>query len=223
MAPNARKEEPTEEEVEEIAFAPADRDSRLRALFQRFPWLERLGVPFRRRVRPIRQTVATECGAACLTMILDFHGRTLRLDEVRDALGVGRDGATALALLQVAESYGLRGRGVKVGEKDEELEYLSALGLPAILFWQFRHFVVFERLGKEGVHVVDPAFGRVLVPPEEFRKSFTGVALLFEPTDAFEQKRAPKSGVGRYLRSVLRETRLLPRIGVLSTPRWSPP
>ncbi|MBL8952062.1 MAG: peptidase domain-containing ABC transporter [Myxococcaceae bacterium] len=165
------------------------------ALISRFPSLARLGEPFRRRVRPIVQSATTECGAASLAMVLSYFGKEVPLDEVRQKLGIGRDGATALALVELAATYGLRGRGVQIHDLDAELEELAALGTPAILFWRFSHFLVFERLRGDEVELVDPASGRRVVSMAEFRRSFTGVALVFEPTPAFE----PQAARGRSL------------------------
>src|SRR3954471_2823885 len=111
-------------------------------LEQRFPALDKLDEKRRaRRIPVIQQLSATECGAACLAMVLAYHGKTVKLDELRSIMGVGRDGATALAILNAASWYGLRGRGVKL-----ELEELEWLTTGTILHWEFNHFVVFERV-----------------------------------------------------------------------------
>ena len=49
----------------------------------------------RRRVPVVLQLSSVECGAACLTMILNYYGRETRLSECRDFCGIGRDGLTA--------------------------------------------------------------------------------------------------------------------------------
>src|SRR6478735_3738388 len=107
----------------------------------RYPALRRLGETLRgRRIPWIRQLTRTECGAACLAMVLGYYGKQVRLDQIRDLAGVGRDGLSALALLRAGQTLGLRGRGVRVDVAD--FEFLST---GAILHWEFNHFVVFER------------------------------------------------------------------------------
>ncbi|MFN8492833.1 MAG: peptidase domain-containing ABC transporter [Caldilineaceae bacterium] len=168
-----------------------------------------------RRVPYFQQLQATDCGATCLAMVLAYHGKWVRPDEIRTVTGVDRDGANALALLQAACWYGLRGRGVKLDIAD--LDYLEP---GAILHWEFNHFVVFERLDKAGVALVDPAIGRRVVALDEFRRSFTGVALVLEPGEAFQPTKAaprwPGSALSRYLKPILAQTSLLTRIGVTS-------
>ena len=137
----------------------------------------------RKRVDFIAQMEATECGAAGLAMILAYHGHHAPLPEVRQACGVSRDGASALAIIRAARSYGLEAQGVRL-----ELEQLPLLPLPAILHWDFDHFVVLERVGKAGVTLVDPAHGRRRVDLREMGRSFTGAALVFSPTEAMDPR-----------------------------------
>lgn len=187
-----------------------DRSAESSGLLDRFPVLRKLtpGSGGWRRIPFIQQTTAADCGAACLAMVLDYLGKEVRLDEVRDAAGAERDGASALGILQAGRRFGLRGRGVRV-ERIDDLEYL---GKGAILHWQFRHFVVLEGMSKSGAVLVDPALGRRQVSRHELRRSFTGVALTFQPAEDFEPGRGRSSGVGRYLRELMAQSGLLTRV-----------
>ena len=181
--------------------------SSLDALKKRFPALLRLGLPGGAgRIPFIQQMDANDCGAACLAMVLAQHGKAVRLHEVREVLGTGRDGASALTILGAARWYGLMARGVSL--EVDDLDYLPP---GCILHWNFRHFVVFEGVGKHGVDLLDPAKGRRRVPMEQFRKAFTGVALLFEPTETFETGGAPRAA-HRYLTLLLEARPLLGRV-----------
>ncbi len=182
------------------------------SIFEKFPALERLRFGLNSpKIPVVQQLAATDCGAASLAMVLGYFGKDVRLDEIRDILGPGRDGANALALINAAKWYGLRGRGVSI--EVDDLQYLEPA---AILHWAFNHFVVFESLEKEAVRIVDPGFGRRRIPMEEFRKSFTGVALLFEPTDSFKPAKDKSQPVWRYIREVIAKPKLWPRIITLS-------
>src|SRR5262245_17042308 len=94
---------------------------------------------------------AASCGAACLAIVLSYYGKHVPLSEVREMIGANRDGANAMSLLKAARWYGLRGRGIKI-----ELDTLPYLNKGAILHWDFAHFVVFEKLRKNVVEIVDP-------------------------------------------------------------------
>jgi len=169
-------------------------------LAEKFPALEKLAGKRRGRIPFVQQLSAMECGAACLTMVLGYWGRGTSLDEVRDVLGPGRDGVTALGILNAAEFFGLRGRGVKA-----DLEDLDLLDRGSILHWKFSHFVVLDRVRSDSVDIVDPAVGRRRVSLDEFSRSFTGVALVFEPGDDFRQARRRAGGMWPFVRRLIGE------------------
>ncbi|MFD9614871.1 cysteine peptidase family C39 domain-containing protein, partial [Streptomyces sp. NPDC059083] len=138
------------------------------------------------RTPTVLQMEAVECGAAALAMVLGHHGRFVPLEELRIACGVSRDGSRAGNLLKAARGYGLRAKGMQM-----DLAALAEVAAPAVLFWEFNHYVVYEgtgrRLGRPGVYVNDPAGGRRFVPLEQFDTSFTGIVLTFEPGADFRR------------------------------------
>jgi ABC-type bacteriocin/lantibiotic exporter with double-glycine peptidase domain len=139
-----------------------------------------------------------ECGAACLAMILTYHGWRTGPAECRDACGAGRDGATALALAQAARHFGLHVRAYAL-----EPGAFGQVRLPAIVHWNSRHFVVVERWSPQRVLVVDPGQGRCRLTAADFAAAFTGVALTFEPGPRFERRRPAAPSIWRhYLKSV---------------------
>lgn len=160
----------------------------------------------RRRIPAVQQLEWTECGAACLAMVLGFHGRDISLDRLRGEVGA-RDGADARGLLELGERFGLRGRGVRI-----EAEDVRHLERGAVLHWDFRHFVVFDRCHGTGVDIVDPATGRRTVSWERFQRSFTGVALVFEPNDTFAVSTKGRSNVFAYLHRMVSDRTLVARI-----------
>jgi len=138
----------------------------------------------RRRVPVVLQMSAAECGAACLAMVLAYHGRPTRLEECREYCGVNRDGMSTRVLADVGRRFGLRVRGFSL-----EPSAFGELQLPAIVHWNFNHFVVVERLSRSGIDIVDPATGRQRITHSEFDAAFTGVVLTFEPGVEFVRAR----------------------------------
>jgi NHLM bacteriocin system ABC transporter peptidase/ATP-binding protein len=134
---------------------------------------------------------AVECGAASLAMILGYHGKRVPLEELRVACGVTRDGSTAGNMVRAARRYGLIANGFRRDVGD-----LENLKLPFVIFWQFNHFLVVEGFSKRGVHLNDPGFGRRVVSEDEFDRSYTGVAIVFEPGPAFEPESRRAATVG---------------------------
>ena len=156
----------------------------------------------RRRVPYVSQMEITDCGAACLAMTLGYFGRQVSLNDLREITGTGRDGVTAYNLVEAARHYGLEARGVRV-----DLDELELLPPASILHWDFDHFVVFEGVSRDAVKVLDPGVGRDRVSRDRFSKSFTGVAILFEPGADFVQDGRHRAGrravLTRFLEPVL--------------------
>ncbi|MEU8418369.1 peptidase domain-containing ABC transporter [Amycolatopsis japonica] len=156
-------------------------------------------IRLRRRVPVVRQLTTTECGAACLAMMLGFFGRSTRVAECRELFGVTRDGITARSLVRAARAFGLSVKAFSV-----ELTGFARLDLPVVAHWSFNHFVVVEKRRRNGYLIIDPASGRRLIDDAEFAREFTGVAMAMTPGPSFSRRRRDRSAVSVYLRQVLR-------------------
>jgi ABC-type bacteriocin/lantibiotic exporter with double-glycine peptidase domain len=152
--------------------------------------------PSRRSAVPaVMQLVAAECGAASVASILAHHGSHRPLAQVRETVGVDRDGASALRLVRAAQWYGLEAEGLEVA-----LGALPQIALPAVIHWGADHFVVLEGWDRHGWLIMDPAVGHRRVPHAEFVGHYSGVAIEMRPGPEF-QRNAPPSHVAALLRS----------------------
>ncbi len=136
------------------------------------------------------QMEALECGAACLCMVLAYYEKWIPLEQVRFDCGVSRDGSNAKNVLLAARDYGLDAAGYRMENIDSIRENCL---FPAIIHWNFNHFVVLKGIRGNKAYINDPARGSVVLPLSELDKSFTGICLMFEPTEAFEKSGRQRS------------------------------
>ncbi len=174
------------------------------------------------KVPVVMQMEALECGAASLTMILAYYGKWVPLEQVRADCGVSRDGSKAKNILKAARSYGLTAKGYRY--EPEELKKNGKF--PCIIHWNFNHFVVLDGFKGNKAYLNDPAKGSYSVSLPVFDKSFTGICLMFEPSESFEPGGKPKSvlafankrlkGAGTAVAFVVMTTIITSLIGVIS-------
>ncbi|MGK7941444.1 MAG: NHLP family bacteriocin export ABC transporter peptidase/permease/ATPase subunit [Crocosphaera sp.] len=132
------------------------------------------------KTKPFLQREGTDCGAACLGIILTYYGRNITLMELRRHCGISRDGTNAGKIIKTARKYGLDATGGKAS-----IEYLKTIQFPAIIFWNFNHFVVLEGFDAGSAYINDPASGRRKVSLCEFYQSYTGIVLEMQPSENF--------------------------------------
>jgi len=158
----------------------------------------------------VMQMEMLECGAACLAMVLAYHGKWLPLEKVREDCGVSRDGSKAKNILMAARSYGLNAKGYR-----GEVEDVKKAEFPCIIHWNFNHFVVLNGFSGKYAYINDPAIGETRVSSEVFDKSYTGVYLQFDKTEAFKKEGKPKSVIS-FAKARLKGT-LVPFVFVVLT------
>lgn len=149
----------------------------------------------------IMQMEALECGAASLAMILAYYGKWVPLEQVRSDCGVSRDGSKASSIAKAGRNYGLEVKAHRYGVEavKEKVVY------PAIIHWNFNHFVVLCGFTKDAAVINDPARGTIKVTMEEFDHSFTGVCIEFAPGENFEKGGKPEN-VLKFLKNRLTNT-----------------
>lgn len=150
-----------------------------------------------RRIKPeiTYQSSTTDCGIACLKMLLAAFGIAASLDDIRSVARYSAGGITVGSMIRTAKAFGLNGRAVRA-----ELDDLAQLSLPVVIHWRFNHFVILERMSGDRAIIVDPAKGRLNVSRGELSRSYTGIAVEFEKDPlAGEAPRAARGSIRPFL------------------------
>lgn len=149
---------------------------------------------------------AKDCGPASLKMIAKYFGCYYSLQYLRDKCGITKDGVSLLGISNAAESIGFRTAAVKCTVDD----VVSKIPLPAIIYWEEKHFVVVYDASPKHIYISDPARGHLRYSRSEFEKGWylrgkcVGVLLALEATVDFKQNREKRAYECGDLLSILR-------------------
>lgn len=146
----------------------------------------------------IKQHDIKDCGAACLASVGAHYGLEMPIAKIRQICHTDKRGTNVLGIVQGLEKMGFNAKGVKGGA-----DALPDIPLPAIAHVivqeHLHHFVIIYKVSKNKVSVMDPAFGKIEdYTLEDFSKIWTGVLVLLEPNEYFEQKNEKTNIYGRF-------------------------
>ncbi|WP_333519709.1 peptidase domain-containing ABC transporter [Eubacterium limosum] len=162
-----------------------------------------------RRKVLVKQHDATDCGAACLSMICFYYHKELSITKLRDILGTDIKGTTLMGLAKGAEYLGFETKAIRV-----DIEYFQeGFSLPAIAHLLtdegLAHYVVLRKIKNGKVWISDPAKGDMKVSVIDFYEDFDGVLLLLKPSESFiASKQKTKSVFNHFMTLILSQKRL---------------
>ncbi len=131
---------------------------------------------------------------------------------MRQRFPLSLKGAKLNQIIHIAQQLGFSTRPLRL-----DMDDLGKLKLPCILHWDFNHFVVLVKVGRNKVTILDPAIGERTLSFAEVSDHFTGVALELTPTTALTpRKAAPAVSVRQLTGRVTGLWRTLGQLLVLS-------
>ncbi|OWP76432.1 peptidase domain-containing ABC transporter [Flavobacterium oreochromis] len=137
------------------------------------------------------QLESTDCGAACLAMIISYYGKKVSLLQVKEQFEFTRIGVSIQDIIEVASNIGFQAVPLKLTQQQ-----LEEIPLPSILFWKQEHFVVLEKITKKKneivYHILDPGYGKIILENNIFLKEWQGnnekgVGIVFQETENFKK------------------------------------
>lgn len=148
------------------------------------------------------QMEKTECGAACLTMVLAYCGLFVPLSQIRSDCDTNRDGVNAGTIAKVAEQYGLKAHGFRYSHD----ALMNKATYPCMILWEYNHFVILNGFRGKHAYINDPARGQVTIPINDFWNSYSDFCIVFEKTSDFVPAGKP-TGIISFVGDKLKKTR----------------
>lgn len=157
----------------------------------------------------VKQHDATDCGAACLSMICFYYQKELSITKLRDVLGTDIKGTTLAGLAKGAEFLGFETKALRVDMEN----FQEPFTLPAIAHVLtdegLAHYIVIRKIKKGNVWISDPAKGDERMSVVDFYDDFDGILLLLKPTEKFvESKQKTKSVFDHFMKLILAQKKL---------------
>lgn len=134
----------------------------------------------------IKQHDIKDCGAACLASIGNYYKVNLPIARIRQFANTDKRGTNVLGIIEAAEKMGFTAKGVKGG-----IDAIDKIPLPAIAHVivkeQLHHYIVIYKVEKNKITVMDPGQGKMEEYTfEDFQKIWSGVLILFAPSEDFK-------------------------------------
>ena len=132
----------------------------------------------------IKQHDISDCGVACIASILQYYGYSIPISRIRIFASTNKKGTNALGLIEAAEKFGFKAKGVK-----GEFNSIFHLPKPCIAHFiiknKYHHYVVVYKANKKYIKIMDPADGCLYnLSHDEFRSSWSNILILLFPTKA---------------------------------------
>ena len=137
------------------------------------------------RIKQVLQHDESDCGPACVSIILQYYGKTIPLRKIRAVAGTDKIGTSGFGISKACETFGLDCEGFMAPQKEK----ISEIIFPAIFHikTEIEHYVVVYKIKKNKVYISDPAIGLVKEDLKSFLEKWSGVFFIVSPTSSFEK------------------------------------
>jgi ABC-type bacteriocin transporter len=148
----------------------------------------------------IPQYDASDCGAACLSMIMTHYGSHWPVSKIRDVAGTDRHGTNLKGMIIAAEALGFEAKALKstsnILKSNLPTPFIAHLNKPT-----GTHFIVVYKIKKDKVWIADPdpTIKKQVIQKSDFERDWTGYAIFLNPTPNFNFKKEKKHRLSRFL------------------------
>ncbi|GAA0748810.1 peptidase domain-containing ABC transporter [Clostridium oceanicum] len=158
----------------------------------------------KRKVPYVPQLIQTECGFCCVVMLLKYYGDSRPLSDLREYTDVGRDGLSLKNIISLLKNLKFDTKAYK-----SNADQLININLPAIIYWEKKHFVILEKINEKSAIIVDPGIGRRKISIHELEEKFSKYSLVATPSEDFVPIKNKENIWFHYLYLMFKDKKLL--------------
>lgn len=132
----------------------------------------------------IKQEEIKDCGAACLSMIIQYYNGYLNIEKIRELLKIDNQGTTAYHIVEGAKKIGFESKGVQceLDDINEDNIILPCIA-NVIVNKTYRHFVVIYKIDfiNNKILIADPSNKIITMSFDIFKSIFSGIIIMLYP------------------------------------------
>ncbi|WP_187790811.1 cysteine peptidase family C39 domain-containing protein, partial [Salmonella sp. S060_01291] len=137
------------------------------------------------KIKFLEQPDEKDCGPTCLAMLSKYWGKNVSIAKIREYTKTDLYGTNVLGMIQGGKKIGLDIEGFKAESFDDLYKISTPFIIHVVKDNQLEHFVIIEKIKKDKVYIIDPAYGRSVQSQEELLKSWSKVVLTVEKNKEF--------------------------------------
>lgn len=152
----------------------------------------------KKEVHLIRQLGTTDCGIACLAMILQYYGCDIGINDLNSKINVGRDGLSLSSIKYLVEDIGFSFSAYYDYLNKDNLISL----LPVMLITKENHYIVISKYEDNNFVVLNPESGKYKVDYNFIENNYLKNIIIIRPTNKKYKKFKKSNNIGFYINKV---------------------
>lgn len=159
----------------------------------------------------VAQVDETDCGAACLAMVLKHYNSNVSIAYVRNLAHTDMKGTTALGLVKTAQKLGFETKAIKA---DMSLFDGMDIPLPCIVHVvkdNLLHYYVVLKVKKKYLLIADPdpSVKVTKISKRNFEKQWSGIAIFMVPEPDYKPLKQSRHTLFSFLPRIFRQRKLV--------------
>lgn len=161
-----------------------------------------------------KQHDVRDCGAACLSTILNYFGRKISLAESRQLVKTDISGTTIYGIVDGAKKQGLCAEAYSCDSFEDLYQSVrrKEIEVPLVahvIVDEMEHFIVIKRITRKYVYLFDPAKGNRAFSIEHFCNIWTRHIITFRKTEYFRAGDYKKAYYFKYVELLFKQKKIL--------------